>query len=128
MVLLPAFTGPGILDSVEEDEFTDDDDLTLNYIPMEWIGTQIPQFTVLLKISVSIFALFVVYLGGRSKNRRFNDRTLDLIKSLIVIFPKTALFRAVFNFLLFGLCLDGTNYRLATVLSPQNPYVGGINP
>ena len=52
-----------------------------------------------LVMGMSIFALFGVYLGGRSNHRRFNDRTLDSINLLFGdIFSVTARFGAVFVF------------------------------
>lgn len=129
MILLPAFAGTGFVGLMEEGEYPDDDDASaMAHFPVDWIGLQSHQLSVSLGLAVSIFALFVVYLGGRSKNKRFNNRTFEVIKSSIVIFFKTTLFRVVFCFGLFGHCLDQTNHQLTNVFSSRNPYLGGINP
>jgi hypothetical protein len=104
VLFMPALMGAGIMDLMEEDDLTDpeDDDLSVvNDFPTAWIRIPIHQMAVLLRLGISIFALCVVYLGGRSKHRRFNDRTLDRVNALFS-YPllKTALIvRAVFHFL-----------------------------
>jgi hypothetical protein len=101
--LLPALMGASIIDLPEEDDFTDEegDDFSLiNHFSPDWIRIPVHQLSTLLRLGISIFALFVVYLGGRSKHRRFNDRTLDDVNALISCSLKTALLvRAVFIFL-----------------------------
>lgn len=102
VLFMPAVMGTGIIDLPEEDDLTDadeDDFSAISNLPIAWIRIPVHQLSVLLRWGLSIFALFVVYLGGRSKHRRFNDRTLDHINVLMAEFLKTALFRAVFNFL-----------------------------
>ena len=103
LLFMPALMGAGIMDLMEEDDLTDpeDDDLSvINDFPIAWIRIPVHQLSVLLRLGLSIFALFVVYLGGRSKHRRFNDRTLDHVNALISYALKTALInRAVFYFL-----------------------------
>jgi hypothetical protein len=103
LLFMPAIMGAGIMDLMEEDDLTDpeDDDLSIiNDFPTAWIRIPVHQMSVLLRLGMSIFALFVVYLGGRSKHRRFNDRTLDHINAFISYTLKTALLiRAVFYFL-----------------------------
>ena len=133
MILLPAFTGTGIVGFTGEDKYPDEgDDSTIAYFPMDWVGIQVNQFPMSLKVSISIFALFVVYLGGRSKNKRFNDRTLDVNIFSRLIFLKTALFRAVFIFRLLEPCIDPcmaqTNNRLIIIPSSKFPCLGGISP
>jgi hypothetical protein len=96
-ILSPMFMGNL---GVEDDQSDDEGLLGMSSLPMTWtneiLAHQIPD---LLRFGISFFALFLVFLGGRSKAKRFNDRTLDSIKSLEVLFSKTALFiRAVFNF------------------------------
>ena len=100
--LLPVFMGASIIELPEEDDFADEegDDFSLiSHFSPDWIRIPVHQLSALLRLGISIFALCVVYLGGRSKHRRFNDRTLDHINALTAEFLKTALFRAVFNFL-----------------------------
>jgi len=62
-----------------------------------WAKMQDQQMLTGLMMGMSVFALVVVYLGGRSNHRRFNDRTIDSINLLYlgVFFSVTALLRAV---------------------------------
>jgi len=103
VLFMPAVMGTGIIHLPEEDDLTDadeDDFSAISSLSLAWIRIPIHQLSVLLRLGLSIFALFVVYLGGRSKHRRFNDRTLDHINALISYPLKTALInRAVFYFL-----------------------------
>ena len=108
-VLLPILMGNL---GLEDDQSDDDGLLGMSSLPMTWINKilvhRIPD---LLRFGISFFALFLVFLGGRSKAKRFNDRTIEPNKSLIVAFSKTALFiRAVFNF-----CVLAPNRVLQTV-------------
>jgi hypothetical protein len=99
--LLPLLAGASIIDSPEEDNLADDDDFSvISTFPVAWLRIPVHQMSLLLRLGISIFALFVVYLGGRSKHRRFNDRTIDAINLLTgeLLILKTALIRAVFNF------------------------------
>ena len=92
--------GASILDFSEEDNIAGEDDfLIFNSFWTTWMGMPVHQMSVLLGVGMSIFTLFVVYLGGRSKHRRFNDRTLDSINFIMADLLKTARIRAVFNFL-----------------------------
>jgi hypothetical protein len=103
ILFMPALMGAGIIDLAEEDDLSDadeDDFSAVGSLPLAWIRIPVHQLSVLLRLGISIFALFVVYLGGRSKHKRFNDRTLDHINALISYPLKTALLtRAVFYFL-----------------------------
>lgn len=133
-LLLPVLAGPGLIGLPDDSEQLDDDDFSAMIpFPIMWINVQFHQVTLLLKQGMSIFALYVVYLGGRSKHRRFNDRTLDIINSLNVVFSKTALFiGAVFNFLLRGFSLvQIKNSAMKSVLPSKVsgfPIQGGIYP
>lgn len=99
-VLLPLSVGVGIIELPGEDDFADEDDLLISSdLPSAWDRMPIHQMSVLLMLGMSIFILFVVYLGGRSKHKRFNDRTIDADNVLSAEFFRTALYRAVFNFL-----------------------------
>lgn len=101
VILLPVLMGASIIDVPEEENFADDDDVSIiATFPVAWIRIPLHQMLVLLRLGISIFALFIVYLGGRSKHRRFNDRTIDAFSLLTgeLLSLKTALFRAVFNF------------------------------
>jgi len=101
IILLTVLTGISI--SVQDDELPDDDDfLAAGSFTAAWFRIPVPQLAFVLMLGMSIFALMVVYLGGRSNHKRFNDRTIEPVKLLTVaFFLKTALLRAVFNFLFF---------------------------
>lgn len=91
LTLFPAMGGTGFVALVEEDDLPDDDDVSLhNDVPISWIRIPVHQLSLLLRLGISIFALFIVYLGGRSKARRFNDRTIDAVIKLRAFF-QTAL-------------------------------------
>lgn len=98
LVLLPIATG--FLGLIEDNDFFDEDDLfSADGFIGNWSRILTHQKLPGLIFGMSIFALFVVYLGGRSNHRRFNDRTIDFIHGLRGIFSATALLRAVFVFL-----------------------------
>jgi hypothetical protein len=102
VILLPVLAGASLIDILEEDNFAGENDfLIFDSFWVTWMGMPVHQMAVLLGLAMSMFTLFVVYLGGRSKHRRFNDRTLDhVIIFLMVRDLKTALTlrRAVFIF------------------------------
>ena len=108
LVLLPIATG--FLGLIEDNELPDEDDFFTadSFIPA-WFRALAHQMLSGLILGMSIFTLFVVYLGGRSNHRRFNDRTLDFIHGLRGIFNATALLRAVFVFLFADPHPDHTN-------------------
>jgi hypothetical protein len=122
VLFVPALLGASVIDLQEEDDLTDteDDNFFVIDFPPTWIRIPVHQMSVLLRLGMSIFALFVVYLGGRSKHRRFNDRTLDHVNALISYsFLKTALInRAVFRFLFPSLHLNYPNQYLVNRYSP----------
>ena len=102
VILLPMIAGIiGLFIETDEDNFPGNIDFSMiSSFPMAWNSwLSVQQMAAVLRFGLSIFALFVVYLGGRSKAKRFNDRTIEPIKYLKVILTETALFRAVFNFL-----------------------------
>jgi hypothetical protein len=98
IILLPAITG--LVGLTVENEFLEDDDYSLaNSFMASWARMSVRQMLSGLMLGMSMFVLFVVYMGGRSNHRRFNDRTLDSFNLFSGIFFATALFRAVFVFL-----------------------------
>jgi hypothetical protein len=100
LVLLPVLAGMGAA-SFLEDDVPDEDDLSMiNDISFTWLRIPLRELSTLLTLGLSVFALFVVYLGGRSKHRRFNDRTIDANTVSIHLswLLRTAQRRAVFNF------------------------------
>jgi hypothetical protein len=119
VILLPMLLGASIIDFSEEDNFADQDDLLIiSHFAATWIRIPVYQMSALLAFAISIFALFVVYAGGRSRHRRFNDRTIDFINVLTATLLKTAPFRAVFNFLSIVLHPFNDNDRLIPVFHP----------
>jgi hypothetical protein len=99
VILLPFLMGASIIGLSEQENFVDEDDfLMMNYFSATWMTMPLHQMTVLSGLVISIFVLVIVYLGGRSKHRRFNDRTIDAINVLKAELLKTARIRAVFNF------------------------------
>jgi len=130
VLFMPAVMGAGIIELPEEDDLNDadeDDFSETGGLPLAWIRITVHQMSVLLKLGLSIFALCVVYLGGRSKHKRFNDRTLDHINAFISYSLKTALFvRAVFYFL-FSVRLPGCSrkHSFKVFFPPLFPIQGG---
>jgi hypothetical protein len=121
-LFVPSLMGAGIVELPEEDDLTEtdgDDFSVIDHFAPTWIRIPIHQMSVLLRLGISIFTLFVVYLGGRSKHRRFNDRTLDHVIALISYSSlKTALLiRAVFCFLLPTLHRNYPNRYLVNCFS-----------
>jgi len=128
LTLMPALIGTGTDGLIEDDEIPDNDDFSfINSVPIAWTRIPIHQLAVMLKMGMSIFVLFVVYLGGRSKARRFNDRTIDAVLSLTRVLYKTALStrrRAVFHFPFSSLFLSPSNKNLIKVFLPiHNSYL-----
>src|ERR1041385_2359340 len=70
LTLLPALTGTEMVSFIENDDAPDDDDdfSFINSVPVAWTRIPVHQLSVLLRLGMSIFSLFVVYLGGRSKH------------------------------------------------------------
>jgi len=100
IILMTVLTG--IIISEEDDQLPGEDDfLAAGSFAAAWFRIPVHQLSFILMLGMSIFALIVVYLGGRSNHKRFNDRTIEPVKLLTVAFLKTALLRAVFNFLFF---------------------------
>ena len=103
VILLPVLMGASNICLSEEDSFADEDDfLIIHNFSVTWMTIPANQMPVILGLGMSMFILFVVYLGGRSKHRRFNDRTIDAINVLKfkADLLKTAHTRAVFNLLI----------------------------
>ena len=122
-LFVPSLMGAGIVELPEEDDLTDgdgDDFSVIHNFAPTWIRIPVHQMSVLLRLGISIFTLFVVYLGGRSKHRRFNDRTIDHVIALISrsLLKTALLIRAVFHFLVPALPLDYPNQYLVNCFSP----------
>jgi glucose-6-phosphate-specific signal transduction histidine kinase len=114
IILMTALTG--IIISEEDDQLPDDDFLEAVSLAVAWFRIPVPQLSFILMLGMSIFALFVVYLGGRSNHKRFYDRTIEPVKLLTIAFLKTALLRAVFNFLFFDPYSDYKETILTNVI------------
>jgi len=97
IILMTMLTG--IIISEEDDQLPEDDFFAAASFAAAWFRMPVHQLSFILMFGMSIFALIVVYLGGRSNHKRFNDRTIESVKLLTVAFLKTALNRAVFIFL-----------------------------
>jgi hypothetical protein len=104
VILFPVIAGIiGLFVETNTDDLPENIDFSMICsFPTDCISSiSVWQMTVILWCGMSMFALFVVYLGGRSKAKRFNDRTIGLIKSLEIVCTEAALFRAAFNFLFY---------------------------
>jgi len=97
IILMTVLTG--IIIPEENDQLPGDDFLAAGNFAAAWFSIPVPQLSFILMLGMSIFALIIVYLGGRSNHKRFNDRTIEPAKLLTVAFFKTALLGAVFMFL-----------------------------
>lgn len=102
VLLVPVFMGASIMELPEEDDpaetdFERDDFSIIDAFSISWIRIPVHQMSVLFRLGISIFALFGVYVGGRSKRHFFNDRTIDPADVLIVNL-ETTLIRVVFIF------------------------------
>ena len=76
IILLPVFTGMAGI-TLDNAPAEDDNHSLASYFTAIWEGFSVRQISSGLILGISIFALFGVYMGGRSNHRRFNDRTLD---------------------------------------------------
>ena len=93
LILLPLATG--LLGLIEDNDLFDEDDLfTADSFIVAWYRIVTHHMLLGLIFGMSIFALFVVYLGGRPNHRRFNDRTIDFINVLRGIFFRDGSFRS----------------------------------
>ena len=114
IILMTVLTG--IIISEEDDQLPEDDFLAAASFAAAWFRMPVHQLSFILMLGMSIFALIVVYLGGRSNHKRFNDRTIEPVKLLIVTFLKTALNRAVFIFLFLGSHADHAKHKLIHII------------
>ena len=127
--LLPAITG--LVGLMVDTELSDSDDFEtlVNSFIASVARITVPPMMSGLMLGMSIFTLFVVYQGGRSNRRLFNDRTIDAVNLLRGIFSETALFRAVFVFLFFDSPLNQARQELKNVIpfsAPILSFNGGI--
>jgi hypothetical protein len=109
LVLLFALTRTNVVSLAETEGLSDGTDnvSVTAVLPVVWIRIPVYPLFMVLMLGISIFASVLVYLGGRSKVKRFNDRTIDLFESFVDISSQTALLfrRAVFNFVFSNLFL-----------------------
>ena len=127
VILLPGLAGTGMIALEEGDEIPDDDDFSLNN-QVYWMHISGHSRSMGLVLGMSIFALVVVYRGGRSNRARFNDRTLDSANVLIDMFSGTALNRAVFVFLYLEFRMGWTNiYSTSRMIPNEKEAIGKIN-
>lgn len=101
IILLPVLTGAiGLI--LEDDLPGSDDDFSfIDDFVLILVRVPVDQLASGLMLGLSVFALFGVYVGGRSSHKWFNDRTIDsnIFSVCVALILKTALLRAVFNFL-----------------------------
>lgn len=104
IVLLSLLTA--ILSLTLPDNLPDSDDnaSSLGNFLIAWRSVSAQDLALELILGMSVFILFVTYLGGRSNRRRFNDRIPDsnFTSKNVWLFLKTASSEAVFNFLFSG--------------------------
>ena len=101
VLFLPVLLGSSMVDIPDEDDFADEGDFwVISNILVPGTLVLFQERMVVLRLGLSMFTLFVVFVGGRLKHKRFNDRTIDHVNVFPIEFFKTALIRAVFNFLL----------------------------
>ena len=75
IILLSILVG---IAGLNKNRLTENDDHSLaGTFTAIWARMSVQQMSSGLMLGISIFALFGVYMGGRSNHRRFNDRTLD---------------------------------------------------
>jgi hypothetical protein len=84
IILLP--TAVGLVNLAGGDDSPDDFYLQSGGNIAVWAKMQDHQILSGLMMRIAVFALIVVYLGGRSNDRRFNDRTIDSVNLLEVFF------------------------------------------
>ena len=130
LIFLLSALGAGMMDFMPDDDTFEEDGLEfMGGILYPWTGTLGYRLLVFLEPGLSIFTLFIVYLGGRAKNRRFNDRIIDdnFVFEGTMLCLKTALYRAVFN---FRNPLPGRGrYSFAIDIVPSSVLtIGGIKP
>jgi len=82
-----------------------------------WIAGQVHLMFAAFMLGVPMFALVVEYVGVRSGEKRYDDLAREFTKLILVASSTTAVFGAVFTFLLFTLYPNYMN-RLADVFLP----------
>jgi len=121
IILMTVLTGIIIFD--EDNQLPGDGFLAAASFAGSWFRIPVPQLSFILMLGMSVFALIVVCRDGRSNQKRSNDRTNEPVELLTVAFLRTALVRAVFNFLFFDPYPDYeenilTNFILFPTLIP----------
>jgi len=99
IILLP--TAVGLVNLAGGDDSPDDYYLKGGGNIGVWAKMQDHQILSGLMIQIAVFALIVVYLGGRSNDRRFNDRTIDSV-NLLGVFFRDGSIKSRFCFFMIG--------------------------
>src|SRR3990170_5316890 len=68
-----------------------------------WIMAEVHLMFAAFMLGVPMFALVVEYVGVRSGDKRYDDLAREFTKLILVASSTTAVFGAVFTFLLFTL-------------------------
>ena len=90
IILMTVLTGIIIIPE-ENAQLPGDDVLAAGNFAAAWFSIPVPQLSfllMLLMLGMSIFAFLIVYLGGRSNHRRFNDRTVDSMNLFVEVFSR----------------------------------------
>ena len=82
-----------------------------------WIAAQVHLMFAAFMLGVPMFALVVEYVGARSGDTRYDDLAREFTKLILVAASTTAVFGAVFTFLLFTL-YPNVMSRLTDVFLP----------
>ena len=101
LIFLFTLIGMSIFNSTDSPDYSKSSDLLKDtHYLVVWDRILFHQISIKINQNTAIFTFFIVYLGGRRNKKYFNDRSLETIEFLIEIIFKTALFRAVFIFMI----------------------------
>lgn len=129
LAFLFTFVGRGAIYFTENSDDLENDP-AFDEMPyfVNWTMIQLDRKSTSVKPPVSIFSLFIVYLGGRTKNKRFNDRSSDLVKFYVGNFKRQLRIELPFCFQLIGHSIDQTCNELLIAIPASIPHKGGISP
>ena len=110
LILLLALTTTDVVSAAGTNDFSDRADHAFISIVQSVTRFRIPVYPFVIRVALelSLLVSVLVFPGGRSKVKRFNDRTIELLSFLIYYRfsdGPSRVSRAVFYFISFGLCL-----------------------